>query len=149
MSELVTVQIGSVFRNMGQAVRGFRDVLLTESASIMKHEEQSSIRQRWYDTGTTLRSLEDKVITEGDKKTYQLFPTATSPKGAPYPLFGEYGTGQQGSATGRPAPAGYTYGPKFGMRARRFSRIAVTTARPQIERKSQELLRRLARNMTA
>lgn len=147
--ELVELKLGRIFRNLRQAVEGFRDVLLVEGATILKREEQASIRARWFRTGATLLSLKEEVITDGDRKLYRLFPTATSAKGAPYPLFGEYGTGRRGAQSGRPAPRGYRYGEGAGMTARRYSRIAVERARPQITAMSAEQARRFARNMTA
>lgn len=138
--QLVTVQLSPIFRNFRQRVERLRDDILTEGGKILKREEQSSIRLRWFDSGKTLESLQDEVITEGNSKTYRLFPTATSPKGAPYPLFGEYGTGQRGRASGQPAPAGYKYGDGIGMTARRYSRIAVTIAEPQVLAKAKQLI---------
>lgn len=148
MSELVQLKLSPIFRTLGSDVRRFRDDVLTDAGSIMKRTEQASIRRLWYDTGRTLSSLQEQVTEDGNTKTYHLFPTATSDKGAPYPLFGEYGTGRRGAQTGRPAPAGYTYGRSQGMTARRYSRIAVETAVPLIERMSKARLDRFAQNMT-
>ena len=132
MAELVTLQLGSAFRNFQKRIEQLRDSIVAEGGGILRREEESSIRLRWFDTGKTVNSLQEEVITEGDKKTYRLFPTAVSKSGAPYPLFGEYGTGRRGAATGRPAPRGYRYGDSQGMAARRYSRIAVSIARPQV-----------------
>lgn len=132
MSELVTLQLGPIFRNFRQRLESLRDDIVEEGGKILRREEESSIRLRWYDEGKTLNSLREEVVTEGDKKTYRLFPTAMSKRGAPYPLFGEYGTGRLGAVSGRPAPRGYKYGDQPGMRARRYSRIAVSIARPQV-----------------
>lgn len=132
MGELATVQLGPIFRNFKSRIETLRDDILTEGGKILRREEESSIRLRWYDEGRTLRSLDENIVIDGDKKTYQLFPTAVSKTGAPYPLFGEYGTGRRGRATGRPAPRGYEYGDSAGMKARRYSRIAVAIARPQV-----------------
>lgn len=130
---LVTLQLSPVFRNFEQRIESLRDDILIEGGKILRREEESSIRLRWFDEGKTLRSLQEEVVIEGEKKTYRLFPTATSERGAPYPLFGEYGTGRRGSATGRPAPRGYKHSTdKEGMKARRYSRIAVAIARPQV-----------------
>jgi hypothetical protein len=130
--EFVTLQLGSVFRRFKQRIEDLRDDILTEGGKILRREEESSIRLRWYDEGKTLNSLQEEVIREGDSIIYRLFPTATSEKGAPYPLFGEYGTGRRGRASGRPVPRGYHYGDSTGMRARRYSRIAVSIARPRV-----------------
>lgn len=132
MGELAHVQLGSVFRNFKSRIETLRDDILTEGGKILRREEESSIRLRWFDSGATLQSLQEEVVTEGERKIYRLFPTATSERGAPYPLFGEYGTGRRGAASGRPAPRGYRYGDKQGMKARRYSRIAVAIARPQV-----------------
>lgn len=148
MSDLVQLRLGKIFGNLRQSVEGFRDVVLVEGATILKREEMASIRARWFRTGATLASLKEETVTDGSRKTYRLYPTAVSAKGAPYPLFGEYGTGRRGSTTGRPAPRGYRYGEQAGMAARRYSRIAVERARPQIAMMSAEQARRFARNMT-
>lgn len=128
MGELATVEYGTIFRrSFRRELEQMRDEALNQSAQILRREEEASIRSRWYDVGATLQSLEDEIIDEGDKKTYRLSPTTF------YAVFGEYGTGQRGRATGQPAPQGWTYGERAGMEARRYSRIAVGVARPQIE----------------
>lgn len=139
--ELVTVELGPIFHNFESRVRALRDDLLSGGSKILREEEEASIRLRWFDKGVTLRSLQEEVVTEGDAKIYRLFPTATSKRGAPYPLFGEYGTGREGARTGGPAPAGYIYGDSKGMRARRYSRIAVAQARPRVVAQASELMR--------
>src|SRR5689334_17183664 len=133
MSELVTLQLSPVFSNLRQRVERLRDGILHDGGEILEREERLSIRQRWFRSGATEASLQREIVSEGDRKTFRLFPTAVSKDGAPYPLFGEYGTGRRGAASGRPAPSGYRYGGKPGMTARRFSRLAMATARPQIE----------------
>jgi len=146
--ELVQLNLSPIFHTFRHEVEDLRDNVLKDAAKIMRREEEASIRQRWYRSGTTLRSLQEKVITEGNTKVYQLFPTAVSSKGAPYPLFGEYGTGKAGALSGRPAPQGYKYGDRPGMEARRYSRSAVKVAQPQILQASIERVRRFAANMT-
>lgn len=143
MSELVTVHYGRVFRDFRQSAQQMQDTIVTEGGKIVRREVESSIRTRFFDTGRTLQSLREQVVTEGDSKTYQLTPIATSKRGAPYPLFGEYGTGQRGAASGQPAPAGYKYGDSAGMTARRFSRIALTVAKPQVEAMAQQQAKQL------
>jgi hypothetical protein len=142
MSELVTLQLSPVFTNLRQRVERLRDDILNEGGQILEREERLSIRQRWFRTGATEASLRKEIVGEGDRKTFRLFPTAVSKDGASYPLFGEYGTGRRGAASGRPAPAGYRYGGKPGMTARRFSRLAMTAARPQINDMVRLKLRR-------
>lgn len=132
MAELVTLQLSPVFRNFRQRVERLRDDILDEGGQILEREERLSIRARWFRTGATESSLQKEVVTEGNKKTFRLFPTATN-RGAPYPLFGEYGTGRRGAATGGPAPRGYRYGDRAGITARRFSRIAVEQAKPKVD----------------
>jgi len=140
LSELATVQLGSIFRNFQQRVERLRDDVTVEGGAILRREEEASIRLRWFDSGRTLGSLQEQVVTEGDARIYRLFPTATSKRGAPYPLFGEYGTGQAGARTGGPTPSGYRYGSKAGMAARRYSRIAVAQAKPQIVANAKQLI---------
>jgi hypothetical protein len=142
MGELATVRYSPVFRRFEPAVRGFRDVVLAESATIVKREEQVSIRRLWYRTGATLNSLAERTIDEGQRKVYQLFPTTF------YAPFGEYGTGRAGAASGRPAPRGYIYGQSKGLVARRYSRLAVAAAKPKVDQRAAELARRFAANMT-
>lgn len=144
--EFVTVQLGPIFHNFESRIRSLRDNIVSSGGKILRQEEESSIRLRWYDSGKTLRSLQEEVVTEGDTRIYRLFPTATSKRGAPYPLFGEYGTGREGARTGGPAPIGYEYGDSKGMRARRFSRIAVAQARPRVVAKASELMRNFTTN---
>lgn len=129
MSEqLATIEYGKIFlKSFRREIEQMRDEALNESAQILRREEEASIRARWYLLGRTLESLEEEIIDEGDKKTYRLSPSA------PHGIFGEYGTGQRGKETGQPAPTGWTYGSQPGMEARRYSRIAVGVARPQIE----------------
>lgn len=125
---LARIEYGKIFlKSFRREVEQLRDDALNQSAQILRREEEASIRARWYDTGATLASLEEEVIEQGDTKTYRLSPTTR------YSPFGEYGTGQRGARTGQPAPAGWTYGNQPGMEARRYSRIAVGIARPQIE----------------
>jgi hypothetical protein len=148
MSDLVELRLARIFSTLRHDVEAFRDHLLEDSAKVLRREEEASIRERWYRTGATLASLRERFFDTGDKvRTYELTPTATN-RGAPYPLFGEYGTGRKGSETGRPAPRGYRYGRRSGMTARRYSRIAVETAAPEIHRLAVEQSRRFAANMT-
>jgi hypothetical protein len=138
--ELVTVELGSIFRNFKQRAEKLRDDMTSEGGAILRREEEASIRLRWFDKGVTLRSLEEEFATENNTRIYRLFPTAVSKRGAPYPLFGEYGTGQAGARTGGPAPAGYIYGAGAGMAARRYSRIAVQLAKPQVVANARQLI---------
>jgi hypothetical protein len=146
MGELVTIELGSIFHNFRSRVEGLRDSVTAAGGKILRTEEESSIRLRWYDRGVTLRSLQEQTTTEGEARIYRLFPTATSKGGAPYPLFGEYGTGREGARTGGPPPASYRYGDSKGMRARRYGRIAVTQARPKVMAKAGELIRNFTVN---
>jgi hypothetical protein len=146
MSEqLAKVQLGKIFlKSFRREVEQARDEALAEGAKILRREEEASIRQRWYLLGRTLGSLQEEVISEGDRKIYRLTPTA------PHAIFGEYGTGQRGKASyDPPQPSGWKYGDQPGMRARIYSRIAVGIARPQVEDvfrlKVQELANRLTR----
>jgi hypothetical protein len=142
MGELATVTYSPLFRTLGPATRAFCDVVLAESATIVKREEQAHIRRLWYRTGATLNSLAERTVDEGQKRIYQLFPTTF------YAPFGEYGTGRAGASSGRPAPRGYVYGQSKGIVARRYSRLAVTAAKPQVDARAAELARRFAANMT-
>lgn len=143
MSELVQVQLGKIFlKSFRHEVEQARDEGLIEGARILRREEETSIRQRWFRLGRTLGSLQEEFVEEGDKKSYRLIPTAM------HAIFGEYGTGLRGRATGQPAPRGWTYGSKPGMAARRYSRIAVAIARPQVEDAFKQKVRDLVRNVT-
>lgn len=148
MSELVTLHLSPIFHSFKSDVERMRDDILAEGSRILRREEESSIRSRWYRTGATLASLQDEVVADGNRKTYRLFPTAVSKSGAPYPLFGEYGTGRRGAASGRPAPRGYRYGDRAGITARRYSRLAVAAARPQVEQVAIQRVKAFAANIT-
>src|SRR5688572_26271940 len=143
MTQLVTLKLSPVFRNFQRRVERLRDEVLTEGGQILKREYLLSIRARWFRSGATAASLAEETITEGNRKMFRLRPTATN-NGVPYPLFGEYGTGRRGAATGGPAPTGYRYGDKPGMTARRFSRIAVQQAKPQVEDMARLKMRQFA-----
>lgn len=144
---LAHVHLSPIFRNFKSRVEDLRDEVTVQGGKILRREVESSIRLRWYDSGKTLRSLEEDVVTKDNSQRYILTPTATSDKGAPYPLFGEYGTGRRGAATGRPAPRGYKYSSdKQGMKARRFSRIAVGIAKPQVEATARALIQNFTIN---
>lgn len=143
MSELVEVKLGKIFlKSFRGEVEQVRDEGLAEGAPILRREVESSIRERWYAIGRTLSSLTEEVVSEGDRKSYQLSPTAD------HAAFGEWGTGQRGRATGQPAPRGWTYGNKPGMAARRFSRIAVGIARPQVGDVFRLKVREMAARLT-
>lgn len=147
MSEqFVTVQLGSIFSNFRSRVNVLIDNIATEGGAILRREEEASIRLRWFDSGATLASLEEEMDTQPERRVYRLIPTATSKRGAPYPLFGEYGTGRAGAASGRPAPAGYKYGDRTGMKARRYSRIAVGLAKPLIVTNAKQLIANFTTN---
>lgn len=142
MSDLVQVHIPRFLSNFRSRIEDLRDDILENTAPILRREQEASIREKFYRTGTGLRSLQDEIVTEGQKKVYRLFPTAF------YMIFGEYGTGRRGSVSGRPTPRGWRYGQKPGMTARRYSRIAVDKARPQIDRVANERAKAFARNVT-
>ena len=139
MSDFVSVEYGSVFSNFESRMRALQRQIVTEGGKILRQEEEESIRLRWHDTGETLRSLKEQFADEGDTKIYRLFPIATN-RGFPYPTAGEYGTGREGARTGQPAPSGWVYGSSRGMRARRYSRIAVAQAKPRVIAKASELM---------
>jgi hypothetical protein len=125
--QLVTLQLSPVFSDFRQRVEGLRDAILNDGRTILRREWALSVRARFFDTGAGLQSAgQGEIVEEGNKKTYRLIPQAF------YMIFGEYGTGRRGAATGRPAPRGYRYGDRAGMTARRFSRIAVAVAAPQV-----------------
>jgi hypothetical protein len=142
MSDFVQVTVSPFFANFRQLVEELRNDVHEESSSILRKEEEQSIRARWYRLGRTLRSLQEQDTASGARRIYRLFPTAK------HAIFGEYGTGRRGAATGKPAPPGYKYGDKPGMEARRYSRFAVQSARPKIIKASRDLAREFARNVT-
>lgn len=144
MSEqLARVEYGKIFlKSFRREVEQVRDEGLLAGAKIIRREEEASIRQRWFLLGRTLGSLTEEVVTEGERKSYRLIPTAA------HSIFGEYGTGRRGAATGQPAPRGYRYGNRPGMAARRYSRIAAGIARPQVNDVFRLKVRQLAANLT-
>ena len=144
--QLATVHLAPIFRNFRQQAERLQTEIVTEGGKIVRREVEASMRQRWFRSGRAVSSLSEEVVTDANTRTYRLIPTATSKRGAPYPLFGEYGTGLRGRLSGRPAPRGYRYGDQPGMRARRFSRIALTIAEPQVKAKAEQLIRNFTVN---
>jgi hypothetical protein len=142
VSELVQLQLSPVFSDFRKRVEALRDAILSDARPILRREYAASVRARFFRTGAGLQSTIEDVVSSGDSKTYRLIPTAF------YMIFGEYGTGRRGAQTGRPAPAGYRYGDKPGMAARRFSRIAIQVAKPQIDAVAKARVRRFALNAT-
>lgn len=142
MSDFVQLHLSPIFRTFGGDMERLRDEIIEVAAPTLRREEEASIREKFYRTGTGLRSLKEEVVTEGNKKTYRLFPTAF------YMIFGEYGTGRRGAVSGRPTPRGWRYGSKPGMTARRYSRDAVQKARPEVARHAQRRVEAFKKNMT-
>lgn len=140
-TSFIHLQPGPVFRSFRREVERLQSDIVTEGGKIVRREVEVSMRQRWFRSGKAVNSLQEEVIADASSRTYRLVPTATSRRSAPYPLFGEYGTGIRGRLSGRPAPRGYRYGDSKGMRARRFARTALTVAQPQIEDKAKQLIR--------
>lgn len=127
MGELATVHYGRIFGSYERQLRATQHDALAESGKILRREQEASMRARWYRTGASVESLgQGEIVEEGNKSTFRL--TA----GKFYDIFGEYGTGQRGAATGQPTSPFYRYGSKPGMAARRFSRLAIDVAAPQI-----------------
>lgn len=139
---MVELRLSPIFRDLRNRLRGFQRDVHQRASLIVRFEEQLSIRQRFYRTGKGLLSLFETQTEEGNRLRYEITFLRR------YMLFGEYGTGRRGAASGRPAPRGYTYGQRAGMTARRFSRIAVAAARPKIDRMAHERARQLALNAT-
>jgi hypothetical protein len=141
---LARVQYGRIFDNYERNLRRLQSEALKESGGVLKRYLETSMRARWYRTGASVESInEGEVTTEGNKAQFTLTV------GTFYSIFGEYGTGQRGAATGQPAPPFYKYGSKPGMSARRFSRLAIETARPEIHDLHLLKLRELGKGMTA
>lgn len=139
---MVELRLSPIFRDLRNRLRDFQRDIHTRASLIMRFEEQLSIRQRFYRTGKGLLSLFETQTEEGNRLRYEITFLRR------YMLFGEYGTGRRGAASGRPAPRGYTYGQRAGMTARRFSRMAVAAAKPKIDRMARERARLLAANVT-
>jgi hypothetical protein len=143
VSELITLQLSPVFNDFRSRVELLRDAILGDGSKILRREWALSVRARFFDTGAGLQSAgQGEIVEEGNKKTYRLVPQAF------YMIFGEYGTGRRGAQTGRPAPRGYRYGQRQGMTARRFSRIAVAVAAPQVRDMAILKARQFARHVT-
>jgi len=123
---LAQVEYGRIFDNYEREVRRLRDKALRDSGKVMRREQEASMRLRWYRSGASVRSLSEKTTADEQSATYSLTV------GTFYSIFGEYGTGRRGAETGQPTPPFYRYGSKPGMTARRFSRLAIEVALPQI-----------------
>jgi len=142
MSDLAQVQISPIFHDLGHRLHRLQDQILRDAKPIIKREYTLSVRQRFFRIGAGLASTEEKFITEGDRRSYQLSPSLF------YMIFGEFGTGRRGALTGPPAPSGYRYGPRAGMAARRFGRIALSLAKPQITDAARVRVKQFALNAT-
>ena len=147
MAEIdVQVQIGSIFRTFGKQVEKLQDDVLFAGAKVLRGQYIQSVTSgstRFFRTGAGLQSTKEEFDEQGRTSTYSLIPQAF------YMIFGEYGTGRLGSQTGRPAPRGWRYGPKQGMRARRFGRNAIQLSKPEVSRQAIDLTRKFAAQMTS
>lgn len=141
----VQYQQGRIFRAFRSDMRDLQRDIHSRASLIVRFQEETAIqhgKSRFYRSGRGLLSLFERQLEEGNKLLYEITFLRF------YMIFGEYGTGKRGAATGPPAPLGYTYGQKPGMAARRFSRIAVGRARPQVDKMAKERVRRYALNAT-
>lgn len=141
----VQVQLAPIFSTFRREVEGLRDSILATGRTAIRRQWPISLttgETRWFKSGATLQSAVEDTVTEGDKKSYRFGPTAS------YAIFGEYGTGRRGSETGRPAPAGYRYGQKRGIRARRFGRHTIAVVRPEVNAAAIQLAQKFAARMT-
>ena len=141
----VTVQLSPIFSTFRREVEGLRDEILATGRQSIRRQWPISLTSgmsRWFRTGATLQSAIEETVTEGNRKSYRFGPTAF------YAIFGEYGTGRLGSQTGRPAPAGYRYGSKQGIRARRFGRHTIAVIRPEVNAAAIQLAKKFAAHMT-
>lgn len=143
--DFVTVQLSPIFRTYRKEAEKLQDDVLFAGAQVLRRNYIASVTTgstRFFRTGAGLQSTREEFDEQGPVKSYSLIPQAF------YMIFGEYGTGRLGSATGRPAPRGWRYGSKPGMRARRFGRNAIATSKPEVDRQALELVRTFAANMT-
>ena len=141
----VQVQLAPIFSTFRREVEELQDEILAQGRTSIRRQWPVSLTTgttRWFRTGATLQSAVEETVSEGNKKSYRFGPTAF------YAIFGEYGTGRLGSQTGRPAPSGYRYGRKQGIRARRFGRHTISAVRPEVNRAAVELARKFAAHMT-
>ena len=142
MSELVELQLSPIFKDFKSRMTTLRDDITLDARPILRREYATSVHQRFFRTGAGLQSTAEELTVENERAIYRLIPQAF------YMIFGEYGTGRRGAETGGPAPRGYRYGPKPGMAARRFGRIALATAKPEIDKAALNRVRRFAANAT-
>lgn len=145
MSDFVTVQLSPIFSTYRKQVEKLQDDVLFAGAKILRGQFISKMTTgptKFFDTGAALQSTAEEFNEQGFVKSYSLAPTAF------YAIFGEYGTGRLGALTGGPAPRGYRYGPKPGMRARRFGRTAIADAKPEVTREAIALTSKFAEHMT-
>lgn len=141
----VQVQLSPIFSTFRRKVEKLQDDILFAGASVLRRQYITSVTSgstRFFRTGAGLQSTREEFDEQGNKSAYRLIPQAF------YMIFGEYGTGRLGSATGRPAPRGWRYGPKPGMRARRFGRNAIQVSRPEVDKQAIALAKKFAANMT-
>ena len=143
----VQVQLSPIFSTFRREVQKLQDEVLFAGAQVLRRNYIASVTTgptttRFFKTGAGLQSTREEFDEKGNKSTYSLIPQAF------YMVFGEYGTGRRGAETGTPAPRGWRYGSKQGMRARRFGRNAVQVSRPEVNRQAIALAQKFAASMT-
>ena len=118
----VTVRLPRFLTHFRSEMEVLPDRIIKATAPILRTAEQESIRERWFDTGATLRSLRERLRRKGHGREFRLYPTT------PYAIFGEIGTRT--------------------LQPRRYSRIAVQNARPKVVQTAQQEVKQFARNVT-
>lgn len=118
----VTVRLPRFLTHFRSEMEELPERIIEKTAPVLKSAEQESIRERWFDTGATLKSLRERFRRKGSDREYRLYPTTR------YAIFGEIGTRT--------------------LRPRYYSRAAIQNARPQVVQKAQQEVRRFARNVT-
>lgn len=119
--EFVTVQMPRFMTSFRSDVQALPGRIVERAAPVLRSAEEESIRERWFDTGATLKSLRERFKRRREGQNYRLWPTT------PYAIFGEIGT-------------------KF-IKPRRYSRIAVSNARPKVIAEARQEVKDFVRNM--
>lgn len=121
-------------------ILAWRKTALEAAGKVLDRESHTSVRERFYRTGRAESSLEKQFTgsPNADVMSYEQYSELY------YFRFGEYGTGQRGSASGVPHPASYQYGTVPGMSARFMLGSALDIATPQIVSEFQRFAAQLS-----
>ena len=124
---ITSVHIPQTVLNMPRDFQAAIEGIVNDSRDTLEAFVARSIRQRWYDTGRSVRSFTIKALLRRRNGG-----EIEAESGTPYDAFGEFGTGTRGAASGVVHPATWRYGTVRGIAARRMYGKALDEATPVI-----------------